>query len=61
VSLGLVPVSGGQLAYDVEGEGSPLVLVHAGICDRRMWDGVWQALAARHRVVRYDARDPHKE
>jgi pimeloyl-ACP methyl ester carboxylesterase len=56
VSLGLVPVSGGQLAYDVEGEGSPLVLVHTGICDRRMWDGVWQALAARHRVVRYDAR-----
>jgi len=56
VSVGLAPVSGGQLAYDVEGEGPPLVLVHAGICDRRMWDGVWQALAARHRVVRYDAR-----
>jgi 3-oxoadipate enol-lactonase len=56
VSLGIVPVTGGQLAYDVEGEGPPLVLVHAGICDRRMWDGVWQTLAARHRVVRYDAR-----
>jgi 3-oxoadipate enol-lactonase len=56
VTLGRAPVSGGQLVYDLEGEGTPLVLVHAGICDRRMWDGVWQSLAARHRVVRYDAR-----
>jgi len=56
VSVGLAPVSLGRLAYEAEGEGPPLVLVHAGICDRRMWDGVWQALVARHRVVRYDAR-----
>ncbi len=56
MSIGLAPVSGGQLAYDVDGEGLPLVLVHAGICDRRMWDGVWETLAAGHRVVRYDAR-----
>lgn len=56
MSFGFAPVSGGQLAYDVEGDAQPLVLVHAGICDRRMWDGVWQTLAARHRVVRYDAR-----
>lgn len=56
MSSGLAPVSGGRLAYDVEGEGPPLVLVHAGICDRRMWDGVWETLAAGHRVVRYDAR-----
>ena len=56
MSFGHAPVSGGRLAYDVEGEGPPLVLVHAGICDRRMWDGVWQTLAAQLRVVRYDAR-----
>jgi pimeloyl-ACP methyl ester carboxylesterase len=56
VTSGLAPVSGGRLAYDLEGEGPALVLVHAGICDRRMWDGVWPALTARHRVVRYDAR-----
>jgi 3-oxoadipate enol-lactonase len=56
VSSGLAPVTGGRLAYDVAGEGPPLVLVHSSICDRRMWDGVWQTLAARHRLVRYDAR-----
>jgi pimeloyl-ACP methyl ester carboxylesterase len=47
---------GGELAYDVAGEGLPLVLVHAGICDRRMWDDVWPTLAKRHRVVRFDLR-----
>ena len=56
MTSGIAPVSGGRLAYDIEGDGPALVLVHAGICDRRMWDGVWPALAARHLVVRYDAR-----
>ncbi|HSF61365.1 MAG TPA: alpha/beta fold hydrolase [Gaiellaceae bacterium] len=56
MTVGVAPVNGGRLAYEVEGEGPGLVLVHAGVCDRRMWDGVWPALTARHRVVRYDAR-----
>jgi 3-oxoadipate enol-lactonase len=30
--------------------------VHAGVGDRRLWDGQWDAFAARHRVVRYDLR-----
>ncbi len=44
------------IAYEVAGSGSPLVLVHAGPADRRMWDPQWVAFRARHRVVRYDAR-----
>ena len=51
-----VPVEGGELAYDVDGDGLPLVLVHAGICDRRMWDDVWPDLARRYRVARFDMR-----
>jgi 3-oxoadipate enol-lactonase len=30
--------------------------MHAGIADARMWDPQWEALAAHHRVVRYDLR-----
>jgi 3-oxoadipate enol-lactonase len=36
--------------------GRPVVLVHAGICDRRMWDPQMIALAADRRVVRLDLR-----
>jgi 3-oxoadipate enol-lactonase len=56
VITGRAPVAGGELAYDVDGQGVPLVLVHEGICDRRMWDDVWGPLAASCRVARYDMR-----
>ena len=42
--------------YDLAGEGSALVLLHAGIADRRMWDPQWPAFAERYRVIRHDAR-----
>lgn len=44
------------LAYEVAGSGEPLVLVHAGVADRRMWDPQWNVFAALHLVVRYDLR-----
>lgn len=51
-----VNVPGGRLWAQAAGEGPAVVLVHAGIADGRMWDPQWEALAARHRVVRYDCR-----
>ncbi len=49
-------VNGVDLAYDEAGSGEPLLLVHAGIADRRMWDDVLPALAERFRVIRPDLR-----
>lgn len=46
----------GGIAYDDQGSGEPVVLVHAGVADRRMWDPLVPVLAAEHRVIRYDAR-----
>ncbi|MFF1868660.1 alpha/beta fold hydrolase [Kitasatospora herbaricolor] len=46
----------GHLAYTVTGDGPPVVLVHAGIADHRMWDAVVPALAELYTVVRYDLR-----
>ena len=51
-----IDIPGVRYAYDEAGHGSPLLLLHAGITDRRMWDDVLPALANRHRVVRPDLR-----
>ena len=47
---------GVRLAYDVAGSGPPLVLLHAGIVDRRMWDDVVPLLTDLATIIRYDAR-----
>ena len=46
------------LAHDRAGRpgSSTLVLLHAGVADRRMWDPVWDDLAGLHDVVRVDLR-----
>jgi pimeloyl-ACP methyl ester carboxylesterase len=49
-------VNGVSCAYEEAGAGSALLLLHAGIADRRMWDDAWPMLAARHRVIRPDLR-----
>ncbi len=49
-------VPGGRLAYDEAGHGPPVLLLHEGIADRRMWDPQFPRLAEHHRVVRYDLR-----
>jgi len=49
-------VNGVDLAYDATGTGTALVLLHAGIADRTMWDDVTPMLAERHRVIACDLR-----
>lgn len=51
-----LPINGIDLAYDEAGSGPPLLLIHAGIVDRRMWDEVMPELAERFRVIRFDLR-----
>lgn len=56
ITSGFAPVESGELYYEVAGEGQLLVLIHAGVADRRMWDPQFDAFARQFRVVRYDAR-----
>ena len=48
-----------HLAHDRSGPAGdlPLLLLHAGVADRRMWDGgVWEGLTGRRDVIRVDLR-----
>jgi pimeloyl-ACP methyl ester carboxylesterase len=47
---------GAKLYYEVAGTGPPLVLLHGGLWDGRLWDDQWDAFAARFRTVRPDFR-----
>ncbi|MER6702701.1 alpha/beta fold hydrolase [Streptomyces fumanus] len=52
-----VEVPGGHLRVQQDGVGEgAVVLLHAGVTDHRMWDGVAGVLGRAHRVVRYDLR-----
>ncbi|MEV0521807.1 alpha/beta hydrolase [Streptomyces sp. NPDC050439] len=45
------------LSHDVAGDGPVVVLLHSGVCDRRMWDVQWPTLLdAGYRLVRCDLR-----
>jgi len=53
---GYAPVEGTALYYEVQGRGEPLVLIHGGSLDHRMWDNQFDAFTQRYRVIRYDVR-----
>lgn len=54
--MAILQVPGGELYYEVEGDGVPVVLVHGLALDARMWDDQVPALTDIASVVRYDVR-----
>jgi pimeloyl-ACP methyl ester carboxylesterase len=48
--------SPGRLYYEVRGWGEPLVLIHGGNLDHRMWAAQVETFAKMYRVVVYDVR-----
>lgn len=52
-----VDVPGGRLFVVDEGDGPPIVLLHAGVADLRAWDAMVEPLSSvGYRVVRFDTR-----
>jgi len=45
-----------DIAVTVAGKGPPLVFLHAGVADKRMWRAQSQAFAATHTTIAYDRR-----
>jgi pimeloyl-ACP methyl ester carboxylesterase len=53
----VVKVPGGSLFAVSEGDGPPIVLLHAGVVDSRVWEPFVPLLTgAGYRTIRYDAR-----
>jgi len=54
-----VPVDAAELAVDYRPHDDgrpPLVFLHAGVCDGRMWDGAMAAAAGQRAALRMDRR-----
>jgi 3-oxoadipate enol-lactonase len=55
-TTGAIDANGARLWHESAGSGPPVVLLHAGVADSRMWDGQMESLSPRYRVIRYDLR-----
>lgn len=53
---GTASVNGAQIYFEWSGQGQPLVLIHAGVADSRMWDAQVAAFLPQYQVIRYDLR-----
>lgn len=56
VNSGFAEINGGRIYYETAGAGHPLVLIHGGQMDRRMWDEQFALFSKSYRVIRYDVR-----
>lgn len=52
----MIAANGARLYVEQQGAGEPLVLLHAGIADRRQWDDQLPDFASSFAVTRYDHR-----
>jgi 3-oxoadipate enol-lactonase len=53
---GSARIGGGEIAYEVRGDGPTLLLLHAFPLGRCMWEPQVEALCARFRLARFDCR-----
>jgi 3-oxoadipate enol-lactonase len=49
-------VEGGSVWYEEAGEGSPVLLLHSTLVDRRQWDDQMRSFSRQFRVIRFDLR-----
>ena len=60
VKHGFVELPGVRLYYEISGEGDPIIFLHGGLLDGRMWDNQFQFFAQHYLAIRYDVRGAGK-
>jgi pimeloyl-ACP methyl ester carboxylesterase len=56
LKTGFINIEKTKLYFEEMGYGIPLLLIHGGLVDRRMWDEQFEEFSKHYRVIRYDAR-----
>ena len=49
-------INGAELYHEISGEGYPLVLLHDGLLDSRVWDEQFEIFSESYETIRYDRR-----
>jgi len=53
---GFVNIGEARVYYETAGQGTPFIMIHAGVADRRQWNNEFENFAQQYQVVRYDMR-----
>ncbi|HEX9439870.1 MAG TPA: alpha/beta fold hydrolase [Roseiflexaceae bacterium] len=51
---GFADLDEAEIYYEIAGAGHPLLLLHAGVADSRMWDEQFGTFARHYQAIRYD-------
>ena len=54
--VAFAPINGTDMYFEIQGTGKPLLFLHAGVGDMRMWDQQFDVFAHTHQVIRCDLR-----
>jgi 3-oxoadipate enol-lactonase len=55
-TIGYAPSGDSVLYYETAGEGTPVLFIHAGVADSRMWGPQFAGVPEGFRMIRFDAR-----
>ena len=56
VKSGYLEVNKTRLYYEISGSGDPIVFIHGGFCDLRVWDDQFHTFTRDYKAIRYDLR-----
>jgi pimeloyl-ACP methyl ester carboxylesterase len=56
IESGFANIDHAKIYYETAGNGTALVMIHAGVADHRQWNNEFTALAGSYQVIRYDMR-----
>lgn len=56
ISSGFINIDKAKIYYEIAGAGTPFVMIHAGVADRRQWNNEFVYFSQKYQVIRYDMR-----